>query len=255
MNTINYIHQKIESAKDLDFGTIFNESIELFKKVWVQGLVTLLATMALMIPFYIIMYIPMIAMGIYDPEAFQQGSEPSMAVLIPMYIFMFIISFVAAIIGFGMKAAFFRICKNKDLGNDATDDYFYFFKKPYIGKMLKLAAITFGISLAAVMLCVLPIFYVIVPISLMNVIFAFNPELSASDITNASFKLGNKKWLLIFGLIIISSLLAQVVGMIMCFIGIFVTASFSYIPLYFVYKKVIGFDDQDDIARLGEATE
>jgi uncharacterized membrane protein YccF (DUF307 family) len=108
-----------------------------------------------------------------------------------------------------------------------------------------LAAMTFGISLLATLLCVLPIFYVMVPISLMSVVYAFNPELSASDIVKASFDLGNKKWLLMFGLTIIASLLSQTVGMIMCFIGIFATASFVYLPAYFVYKEVVGFQETE----------
>ena len=32
------LQSRINNAKALDFGTIFNQSIELFKKVWVQGL-------------------------------------------------------------------------------------------------------------------------------------------------------------------------------------------------------------------------
>ena len=46
MKTIE-MKRRIEDAKALDFGTIFNQSIELFKKVWVQGLVVLLLNMVL----------------------------------------------------------------------------------------------------------------------------------------------------------------------------------------------------------------
>ena len=38
----------------------------------------------------------------------------------------------------------------------------------------------------------------------------------------------------------------------MCFVGIYVTASFSYLPQYFIYKDVIGFEDEDDMPRLEE---
>jgi len=255
MNTINTLLQKIENAKELDFGDIFNKSIELFKKTWVQGLVMLLLTIVLMIPFYIIMYLPLIAMGLFDPESFQQGQEPDLAVLLPFYLLMIVFSFFAMIIGFGLKSAFYRICKIKDLNEAGSDDYFYFFKKPYLGKTVKLAAMTFGISLLAMLLCVLPIFYVMVPIALINVIYAFNPDMSASDIVKVGFKLGNKKWLITFGLLFISSILAQLVGMIMCFVGIFVTASFAYLPAYFVYKESIGFNETSAIEEIGTTVE
>ena len=255
MNTLETFFSKIEIAKDLDFGDIFNKSIELFKKVWLQGLVILLLTIAMMIPFYIIMYVPLIAMGILDPESMQQGGEVNMALLIPFYLFMLVFMFFAMIIGFGLKSAFFRICKSKDLNEISSDDYFYFFKKPYLRKTIKLAAMTFGISLVAMLLCVFPIIYVMVPIALINVIYAFNPDMSASDIVKIGFKLGNKKWLITFGLMVVAGLVAQIVGMIMCFIGVFVTASFAYIPLYFIYKETLGINEQNAIDEIGTTTE
>ena len=255
MNTTETLLTKIENAKDLDFGDIFNKSIELFKKVWLQGLVIMLLTMVMMIPFYIIMYLPLIAMGILDPDSLQQGSEANMMLLIPFYLLMTVFMFFAMIITFGFKSAFFRICKMKDLNEAGSDDYFYFFKKPYLGKTIKLAAITFGISLLAILLCVLPMFYAMVPIALINVIYAFNPDLSASDITKIGFKLGNKKWLITFGLIIVAGFLAQLVGMVLCFIGVFVTSSFAYVPLYYIYKDSIGHNEQSVIDEIGIVTE
>jgi hypothetical protein len=255
MNTTETLLSKIENAKDLDFGDIFNKSIELFKKVWLQGLVIMLLTMVMMIPFYIIMYLPLIAMGILDPESLQQGGEANMMLLIPFYLVMLVFMFFAMVISFGFKSAFFRICKIKDLNETTSEDYFYFFKKPYLGKTIKLAAITFGISLVALLLCVLPIIYVMVPIALMNVIYAFNPDLTASDIVKVGFKLGNKKWLITFGLIIVAGFLAQIVGMIMCFIGVFVTASFAYVPLYYIYKDSVGHAEQSAIDEIGTVIE
>ena len=64
--TVTEIQRRIQNAKDLDFGTLFNQSIELFKKVWVQGLVTLLLNMVLAIPIMMVVYIPLIFMGIID---------------------------------------------------------------------------------------------------------------------------------------------------------------------------------------------
>ena len=76
MNTMTSLLEKVEHAKDLDFGDVFNKSIELFKKVWVQGLVTMLLTMLLMLPLYLVMYLPLIAMDVLDPDSMQQeGGE------------------------------------------------------------------------------------------------------------------------------------------------------------------------------------
>ena len=80
MNLEN-LTQHIKNKPDLDFGTIFSRSIELFKKVWLQGVIILLLTFVVILPFYIIMYIPMIAMGITDPEALRQNELPPMVAI------------------------------------------------------------------------------------------------------------------------------------------------------------------------------
>ena len=37
MNSFNSLLEKIEHAKELDFGDILNKTFELFKKAWLQG--------------------------------------------------------------------------------------------------------------------------------------------------------------------------------------------------------------------------
>lgn len=64
------VSEKIDSADSLDFGSIFSASIELFKKVWVQGFIVVLLTFVVIIPFYLIAYIPMVAAGMTDPYLF-----------------------------------------------------------------------------------------------------------------------------------------------------------------------------------------
>ena len=252
MNTIETLLGKIEQAKDLDFGTIFSESIELFKKVWLQGFIIVLLTALFMLPFYILMYAPLIASGMLEQNAY--GAQPDMAVLLPFYALMLLAVFAAIVISFGLKSAFFRICKQKDLGETTNDDYYYF-KKPYLGKTIKLGAISFGLIIAAYVLCILPVIYMMVPVTIINVIYAYNPDLSGSEIVKAGFKLGNKKWLITFGLIFVAGLLASIVGMLMCFIGTLFTASFSSLPVYFIYKHVVGFDAKSEIEQIGSGIE
>ncbi len=245
MNTIDALLEKIDKAKSLDFGTVFNQSIELFKKVWVQGLVIRLLIMILMLPFSLIMYIPMISMGLFDPETIQNMEDFKPLIFIPLGLFGILFMFFAIVIDFGMKASFYRICKLKDLEEMGADDYFHYLKKPYLGKVVKLSLATFGITILAMLLCVIPVFYVMVPVTLMNVIFAFNPELSTSEIVKAGFRLGNKKWLLTFGLLFVSFILAGFIGLLLCCIGVYITLSFVYLPLYFIYKDSVGFDKKE----------
>ena len=64
------------------------------------------------------------------------------------------------------------------------------------------------------------------------------------EIVKASFQLGNKNWLVIFGLIIVMGIVAEL-GIILCGIGLLFTAMLSKIPLYFIYKDGVGFKEHN----------
>lgn len=236
------IQHKIQNARQLDFGQIFNESIELFKKVWLQGLVTILLTFALSIPFIILVMIPLFALGIIGESNPSMVDDIAPLMLLVVGFAYLILSVGVVIIAVGLKAAYFRIMFQHDMNLLVKDDYFYFLKRPYLGKTISLALAYLGITILAALLCFFPVIYVIVPMNLLIVLYAFNPDLTVSNLIKVSFELGNRKWFLTFGLIFIAGLLAEIIGMLMCFIGIFVTASFVSVPLYFIYKHVVGFD-------------
>lgn len=136
-----------------------------------------------------------------------------------------------------------------------TSDFFYFLKGKYLSKTFALMLVSILIAIPSALLCYVPLIYVIVPMSFFVIMFAFNPELSVGDIVKVSFKLGNKKWLLAFGLMIISSLVAQIVGLVLCGIGVLFTSAFVYHPVYLIYKDVIGFDDDTEIQKIGVSSE
>jgi len=249
------IKTKIVNANPLDFGTIFNQSTALFKKVWVQGLVMVLLNMVLAVPVVMIVYIPLLFFGFISAltidgnyESYGQAgfSIAMVIVLIVAYAFMIV---AMSAIGLALKAAFYRICKLRDLEQIGKEDYFYFLKKPYLGKTIKLGMAFTGIAFVATLLCFLPIIYAVVPLSFIVVVYAFNPDLSISEIIKLGFDLGNKKWLISFGLMFVSGFLAMIVGFLMCGFGIYVTAAFGQLPSYFIYKDVVGFDSDDEQMR------
>lgn len=249
MNTLNSISEKVSNAQRLDFGTVFSESIELFKKTWLHGFLLQLLTFIIMLPLIMVIYAPLISIMIAQSKNGYSDSDAYSAFFAGMSIFYILFIIVAifslSAISFALNAGFFRMMKKLDFGEPVTtSDFFYFFKAQYFSKTFMLVLATFGISILAVLLCYFPVFYVMIPLSFVNFIFAFNPELSPGDIISASFKLGHKKWWLAFGLMIVAGLLAEIVGLLMCGIGILFTAAFAYHPLYLIYKQVIGFDGQ-----------
>ena len=92
--------------------------------------------------------------------------------------------------------------------------------------------------------------YAFVPLSFFAVVFSNNPELTETEILKLSFSLGTKKWLITFGLIFVTGILGMLV-IIACFIGVLFTMSIMYLPVYFVYRDVVGFEDDSEIMKIG----
>lgn len=260
MNTITTLLEKIDRAKELDFGDIISESIELFKKTWVQGLLLQVFTIIIMLPLIIIFYVPFIGLiiaqqesGYTDPNAFDDFFA-GMSILYMLFVIVGV--FVFSTVTYALNAGFFRMMKRLDYNESiTTSDFFYFVKGKYLSKIFILMLIAFVIAIPSAMLCYIPLIYVMVPMSYFGIIFAFNPDLGTGDIVKASFKIGNKKWLISFGLFIVSYLCVAIITMITCGIGGLFLQTFMFHPIYLIYKKVVGFDETSAIEQIGTSAE
>ncbi|MCJ7468073.1 MAG: hypothetical protein MUO53_15450 [Maribacter sp.] len=230
-------------SASLEFGSIFNRSIDLFKKVWLQGFITLLLTFVSMLPFYALFCVPFLLAGITDPGMIPASDDLPPAVFIPLVIFSPFLLIASMVISIAFNAAFLRICKQKDYNEAIGEAYFFYFKKSYLGKMALLSVMMFGLSLLGMLACGVGLIYMVVPLALIPAFLAFNEELSASDIVKASFALGNKNWLVIFGLVFLVGILAEL-GILLCIVGVLFTAMLAKIPIYYIYKDSIGFSAQ-----------
>lgn len=237
MNFTN-LSERIRQSAPVEFGTVFNNAVELFKKVWVQGFLTLILTFVGILPFYILVYLPMIVMGVSDPDIFENNEVPPAFAWL-MTLLMPIITVGVMTVGICLNAAFLRICRKYDLNESGKDDYFFYFKKEYLVKALILSLIMMGLSILGLLACGLGIIYLVVPMSLFPAFFAFDKELTAMEIVKAGFALGNKNWLMIFLLVIVAGLVSQL-GAILCLVGVLFTAMFSKIPFYYIYKDAVG---------------
>jgi hypothetical protein len=249
--TLSEIQTKIRNAPALDFGDIFNQSVELFKKSWLYGLMFQLIVLVITLPFIIVLYVPfvmsMIAQsksGHFNPDIF--GSLFAGFTL--FYIVVFILGiFAAAVFQFALQAALFRIIRFIDEGKEVKiSDLFYFLKGKYFGSVTLLMLATIIVTMIAALLCYVPLIYAIIPISFFIIVFAFNSEFSIGDIVSISFNLGTKKWLISFGLFVVVYLLVVFLTLLTCGLGALFLSPFVYLPLYFVYKQVIGFDNNYD---------
>jgi len=254
------IFKRIENAPKPDFGNVISESFELYKKVFSQGLIHALLSMVVVIPFMLLVYIPILPMyadmisnmgnPYYQPDISEFMGFPMMI----LWVFVILIgAIIVQFVTMSIYGHFFREMKRIDFGTSEDIGGYFTILKEHFGKLVLLSLATVGIVLLAELLCFVPVLYVIVPIHWIFPIFVFNQNLSASEIIKAAFKLGNKNWLIFAGLGIVVSIMASL-GAILCYVGIIATYFFTYVATYVAYRDTIGFDDVDAISEIGTNT-
>ncbi|GGK11106.1 hypothetical protein GCM10007962_01560 [Yeosuana aromativorans] len=251
MNNLSSISEKISDAKSLEFGDIFDKSMELFKKSWLYGFLLEIFILIITLPFIIVLYVPFVMSIIADSKQgkMPDGLDSLFAGFTVFYLVLFVLGILAAtVFQTALNAGFYRILRAIDQGETVkASDLFYFLKGKYFGRVTMLTFMVILISLISALLCYIPLIYTIIPISFFTIVFAFNPEMQIGDIVNISFKLGTKKWLISFGLFVVANLLVIVLTLLTCGIGALFLSPFIYLPLYFVYKQVVGFDEETTV--------
>jgi hypothetical protein len=255
MYAIQTILNKIQTSKSIDFGELFNESLGVYKKVWVQGFLLQLFSTLVMLPFIVSFYLP------YFTLALDGGFDQTMssayygvnliedfgASLLWIYLLMFIVSIISSLLYLG----FYRVVKEIDHGNlFVMSDFFYFFKSSILIKSIVLILAYTGISVLAALLCFFPLIYAVVPLMFLLPVFAYNSHLSISETIKLAFVLGNKKWGITFTILILNIILFYVISLVTCGIGVLFVSCFLYLPQYIIYKKVIGFDTVESTPQI-----
>lgn len=245
---------KIQVASTIDFGDLFNESVTLFKKVWVQGLILQLFSILIMLPFIIIFYVPYFQLVLENSSNGVMDSAALGQELINAYgsslLWIYLVMLLGSLVSYVLYLGFYRIVKKIDHGQEFVfSELFHFFKAASIGKSFGLAVTHMFISLLATLLCFLPIIYAIVPLMFLLPVFAYNSNLSTSEIVKVSFALGNKKWGIVFLTLILNGILIYVIAIVTCGLGTLFVSCFLYLPQYIIYKKVIGFDGPKEVVQ------
>lgn len=248
--TFQEIENKIQHAQKLDFGRILDLSIKLFKEVWLKGFLMILVVL---ISGGVLAFI-LISIGLipnpYDVTEFEDLG------FFAVYARSSFQNLPQTLLGtpiiFGLLSGFYRSCRQVDLQEPQREDMFYFFKGDHFRKVFSLGLIYALIASLAQALFVIPYIYAFIPLSFFSVIFANNPELSETEIVKLSFNLGTKKWLITFGSMFVTGILGML-GILACGIGLLFTISIVYLPVYFIYRDVVGFENYNEIQDIGSS--
>lgn len=248
---------RIDASKPADFGDILSKSFELYKTFFSQGIVHMLIILVCAIPIMLVIYIPIIPLYI---EMIQNAGDPyyqpsffddfNIGMIVLWYLLVFVLSFFMQIINMSVLGRFYNVMRIEDLDFQEDAGGYFDLAKTHFGKMLVLSLATIAIAVLAAMLCYLPLFYAIVPLHWIYPMFIFNTKLSVMETIKAAFKFANKNWAVFFGLGFVCSIISGL-GVILCYIGVILTAFFSYIATYVTYRDTIGFDEANEIDEIG----
>lgn len=250
------IKQKIKASHSVDFGTVFNQSIELFKETWAQGLIMMVLLFVSILVIEFIIIAPLIGL-VSASGSLNDINLQEFSFLLFLLVFVLVFLFFAAIITLvnGLLGGLYIVYKKADHNEFySTNDLFTLLKGDKIFKTFKVSLLQMLITIGSVLLCFFPIIYTAIPISYIVIVYAFNPELSSTEIVSLAFALGNKNWFETFLLRIVMSFVAML-GLFLCGIGYFATFAIVLIPMYYVYKHAVGFKEQNDIDSIGLSEE
>jgi len=243
MSTFIALQKKIKETLLIDFSDLFNNTIYIYKKVWLQGVLYQLINILLGLPLLFINsevfnFETIITYGLSLREINNEYlSNTSLSDLALWYLVLFTTILISTILSFG----FFRVLKYMDVKNEFKfSDFFYYLNGDRLGKSMLIMLSYFGIAVVAALLCVLPLFYVMIPLMFVAPMFAYNPELSVSEILKLSFHLGHKKWGITFLITILNGIFLYLITIFTFGLGSLFLGCIMQLPIYIIYKKTLG---------------
>lgn len=245
---------------NLDFGEVFNDSLENYKKViWISGL-----ALFLLIIVMIVITLAIFA-SVYGISSFVNTmTEISALALTPGYLlFSLAIGVVLSIAVSPLYAGVLQICHNAQTNKPFDlNTAFIHYKSSYLKQIAMSALLITLFSVIVSDLITLAGFpfignlfnYFIQFITFFTIPFIIFGNLNATDSIQASISIVFKKFWLIFLLLLVAIILAML-GIIAICIGIFFTLPIIYTTQYAIYRKMIGVEEIDELEEIGKNIE
>lgn len=243
------IQDKIEEIKkkgyELDFGSVFNLTLENYKKIAVY------AGSLLLLFFSIIIGILIVSMGL---KAFFELFKPENIIALSTNTDFIIINLVSSILFTSLSSPFFagllkmvRCAKMDEEFHFST--VFTFYKtshfKELVGATFLISScstlLSYALEYSGNPLLGFVISIVISGFTLLTIPLIIFSDMKAITAIKSSVLIVSKQPLVIIGLMIMAMLLA-IVGFLGCFVGVFFTMPFVYAMYYTIYESIIGFD-------------
>lgn len=252
--------EKLEDIKrngyNLEFGDVFNDSLEIFKKViWITGFAFFILMGA-----FLVLYFAIIAFFFASDNFINTMTEISlMEGSLTFMVYTMLLVIVISVAISPMYAGVLQVCHNAKNNKDFDlSTVFIHYKTNYVKDIIissLLIAITAsliadGLTLIGFGFLGTIITYIIQFFTLFTIPFIIFGNLKAIPAIQASFTLISKNFLVIFGLMLVAVIIAFF-GIIALCIGILFTLSLIYTTQYAIYNAAIGVKEHDELDDIG----
>lgn len=261
MNTNQRVEYIKQNGYSLSFGDTLNQAFDIFKGVFLFGLVFSIISFVLssLLQTVISSLFGMDNLQLEITEIFKNSgfSANSWNKVANLYIsntntiFYYIVVLVVDCLIFPLNAGVIYIShqyatkKSVDFG-----DIFYGYNGKVFFKLISLYFIQTIIVSIASLFFILPGIWLSVAFTIAVPFILFNDD-SAIDALKNSFSVINKNWWTVFGLLLVGGLIA-ISGFLACCVGIVFTIAFIYVLIYSIYKNSVGVDDEtSEIESIG----
>lgn len=232
----------VQQGERVDFRQLLGETRELFLRTWWFGAVLMLLQLILLLPVAVVVVIPVLGFSAPGgaPALSTVSGAPDWGQALPFAFGFLLATFLANALVLALTAGYFRMVQKVDRGHEVqVMQIFNFLRPQYFTKALVLSAVSMLLALAGTLLLLIPLIYLMVPLALLPLIMGIHPNFTTREMLSASFLMGHRYWWICMGLLLLMGLLAQLIGLMLCGIGVFFTASLTYLPLYLLHKHAL----------------
>lgn len=252
--------EKLEEIKrngyNLEFGDVFNDSMEIYKKViWITGFAFFILMAAFLVLYFAIMAFFFTTDNFINTMteiSLMEGSVTFMA-------YTMLITIVLSVAISPMYAGVLQVCHNaKNNKEFDLSTIFIHYKTGSVKEIIissLLIALTASLIADGLTLIGVPFLgsifsYVIQFLTLFTIPFIIFGNLKAIPAIQASLTLISKNFLVIFGLMLVAVIIAFL-GIIAICIGILFTLPIIYTTQYAIYNTAVGVKEHDELDDIG----
>ncbi len=255
---IKTTQDRIEEIKKngytLDFGNVFNHAFENYKKIALYGGLMLFVFMILMSIFAIIVLFSFFDAETVSEKLKPENLQPENLNLNSILIFSGLSILISCLISpFSAGLIKMAYCAERDEEFNVST-MFEYYKAPYFKELFIatfLITTVSSILSAVINYTQIPVLEFVVSItiglfSILMIPLIIFGNLKAVEAIQVSILIVSKQPLVLLGLFVIG-IIATLVGLIGCCIGIVFTIPFMYSLYYAIYSEIIGFDPETEI--------